>query len=108
MSTGAMIAVGASGPFIGLAIAFLLIRHLAAKPVQQPTPARPDAPPCDRCGNDTGKPWLWLNTRTRWTCDRCEREVTDQMLDTFQKINEHQDAMLRIRAGMRPREGPTG
>lgn len=110
MSTGAMIAVGASGPFIGLAIAFLIIRRLAAKTVQQPAtpaPARPDAPPCDRCGNDTGKPWLWRNTRTRWTCDRCEQEITDQMLDMFQKINEHQDAMLRLRAGLPSREEPT-
>lgn len=110
MSTGAMIAVGAAGPLIGLAIAFLIIRRLAAKDAERAAvaaPAQPDAPPCDRCGNDTGKPWLWSNARTRWVCDPCEREVTDQMFDTFQKLNEQQDALLRLRAGLPSREEPT-
>lgn len=86
----------------GTTLGYFLVQ-LANRPVTSPL----DSPPCDRCGNNTGKPWLRRNTRAWWACDPCEREVTDQMFDMFQKLNEQRDAILRLRAGLPSREEPT-
>ncbi|MEU6990369.1 hypothetical protein ABZ953_06860 [Streptomyces sp. NPDC046465] len=40
----------------------------------------PKSPDCDRCGNPTGKPFLYNMPRTPWRCEPCEDEVTDIML----------------------------
>lgn len=66
------------------------------------------SPPCDCCGQDTRKPWLWRNTHTRWLCGPCEQKATDEMFDMYRRLNAHQDAMFRLRAGLPPRdEEPT-
>lgn len=62
----------------------------------------PDFVPCDRCGNDTGKPWLLRMPRTRWICDPCDRKITEQVFDILERMNEEQDKLLRLRADMPP------
>lgn len=39
-----------------------------------------NSPPCDRCGEPTGKPHLYYAPSQHWRCDPCEREVTDILL----------------------------
>lgn len=34
-------------------------------------------PDCERCGNPTGKPFLYNNPHQHWRCEPCEQEVTD-------------------------------
>jgi hypothetical protein len=73
MSTGAMIAVGAALPFLGLVIAFLAIRRLAARPVKTAAPlAR-----CSRCDREVPaselRPWSELRMRC---CPDCDSELT--------------------------------
>lgn len=33
-------------------------------------------PDCERCGDPTGKPFLYNNPRQHWRCEPCEQEVT--------------------------------
>jgi len=37
------------------------------------------SPPCDRCGKDTGKPWLWRQKGTPWRCTECDQWLTNQL-----------------------------
>jgi ribosomal protein L37AE/L43A len=40
-------------------------------------------PPCDRCGNPTGRPWLFRMPRTVWHCSACEQAVAELWLDIY-------------------------
>jgi hypothetical protein len=47
----------------------------ARRPVVNPL----GSPPCDRCGNDTDKPWLWSRKGTPWHCTECDRWMDSQL-----------------------------
>lgn len=67
----------------------------------------PGSVPCDRCGNDTGKPWLLRSPRTRWLCDPCDQKITDDTFDLLERMAEEQNRLLRLRAGLPPDGEPT-
>lgn len=47
------------------------------------------SPPCDRCGQPTGRPYLTRTPRTAWHCPPCEAEVTAILLPTSSPSKEH-------------------
>lgn len=70
----ALTVVAAVAVITGAALGYSLVR-LAARPVINPL----GSPPCDRCGNDTGKPWLWSQKGTPWHCAECDQWLTNQL-----------------------------
>jgi hypothetical protein len=54
-------------------LAYLFVR--ARRPVVNPL----GSPPCDRCGKNTGKPWLWAQERTPWHCAECDQWMVSQL-----------------------------
>lgn len=56
--------------------------------------AEDPGPDCERCGNPTGKPFLYNDPHQHWRCEDCEREVTD-ILFTAAENGRLTDSMLR-------------
>lgn len=53
-------------------------------------------PDCDRCGEPTGKPFLYNMPRTPWRCEPCEREVTDILFAAASRsVDSGLDDLLR-------------
>lgn len=61
----------ATTAIIGFIPAYIIVRRTIVDPL--------GSPPCDRCGNDTGKPWLWSQKGTPWHCTECDQWLTDQL-----------------------------
>jgi hypothetical protein len=87
-------AIAAGSAVIGFIPAYLIAR----RPVVDPL----GSPPCDRCGKDTGKPWLWRQTRTPWRCTPCDAEVAELvftgMREAYEQRAKQEEALLRTLA----------
>lgn len=78
--TLALVLSGTAGIAIGVALIPLGVKVMdRLMPASSPLPS-PNGPPCDRCDEPTGKPWLWQQPRTSWHCEACAREVTQVLL----------------------------
>ncbi|RCH70422.1 hypothetical protein DT019_02750 [Streptomyces sp. SDr-06] len=58
-------------------------------------------PKCDRCGDPTGKPFLYDTPKTPWCCDPCEQKVTAILLgDAHERMVHGLDNILDVEAGL--------